>query len=63
MRSAASAGWTGDVQGYGLARDSDPQRLARYADDIGALDDRVALLVVADEGDAARSLLPLAEAE
>ena len=55
------AGWTGDVQGYGIAPDGDPGRLAHYADDIGALDDRVALLVVADADDAAVSLVPQAQ--
>ena len=52
------AGWTGDVQGYGLARDGDPARLAGYADDIAALDDRVALLVVTEPTDPAMELVP-----
>ena len=51
------AGWTGDVQGYGLAADGDPARLDGYAADIAALDDRVALLVVATPGEEASALV------
>ena len=52
------AGWTGDVQGYGVTQDGDPARLPGYAADIAELDDRVALLVVAEPADAALALVP-----